>query len=402
MISPDQLRAAGDTLFNDTVRVRRHLHRNPELSFREERTASFICEELDSAGIPYEAGIGGHGVVATIEGAVDEQRGRVIALRADIDALPIDELNDASYRSAKPGVMHACGHDAHTASLLTAGRILHQVRPELPGVFKLIFQPAEEKAPGGAVQMIRDGVLENPGVQSVIGQHVNPEIPAGKVGFRSGLFMGSVDDLYITIRGKGGHAAKPHLCIDPVAVAASLITTLQQVVSRNADPTHPTVLTFGYINGAGSNNIIPDTVEIAGTMRTFDPLWRDTAVERIRTTTREHVASLGARAEIRMERGYPSLSNDPAVTARARDRAAAFLGEENVVELPPALWGEDFAYYALERPACFYNLGVRNESRGIVNPVHSPGFDVDEEALAIGPPLMAWIALGELTADAPD
>ena len=331
-------------------------------------------------------------MVALIEGSGS----RTVALRADIDALAVHEMNGADYCSQIPGVMHACGHDAHTASLLTAGRILQGLRSELPGSVKLIFQPAEEKAPGGAAAMIADGVLENPAVVSIIGQHVNPELPVGMVGFRPGLFMGSCDDVYITVHGKGGHAAKPHQGIDPVAIASTLIVALQQIISRNSDPIAPSVLSFGYINGAGTANIIPDTVDLAGTFRTFDPQWREDAVQRIERTARELVHSLGAEAEIRMTRGYPSLSNDPATTDQARGRAIEYLGEDKVVDLPPALWGEDFAYYAQARPACFYNLGVGNESRGIVHPVHSQHFDLDENALLVGPGLLAWIALGQL------
>jgi len=392
MITHAQIHDAAADLQASAVEARRHLHRNPELSFEEAETARFISNELESAGISHRTGVGGHGIIAMIEGTGD----RTVALRADIDGLAIEEMNEVEYRSQKPGVMHACGHDGHTASLLTAGKILHGLGPELPGKVKLFFQPAEERAPGGAAAMIADGVLENPVVESVIGQHVNPELPVGTVGFRPGLLMGSVDDVYITVHGQGGHAAKPHQGVDPVTIASTLVVALQQIVSRNSDPIAPSVLSFGYINGAGSANIIPNTVELAGTFRTFDTGWRDDAVKRIEQTASELVHSLGARAEIRMVRGYPSLSNDPAVTERARLQAIAYLGEEKVVELPPALWAEDFAYYAQVRPSCFYNLGVRNAARGITHPVHSPQFDLDEDALVVGAGLLAWIALGEL------
>ena len=392
MITSARIHDAAAELHASAVEIRRHLHRNPELSFEENETARFISGELERAGISYETGVGGRGVVALIEGDGD----RTVALRADMDALAIHEMNEAEYCSQVPGVMHACGHDGHTANLLTAGKILQGLDPELPGNVKLIFQPAEERAPGGASAMIADGALENPAVESVIGQHVNPELPVGTVGFRPGLFMGSVDDVYITVHGQGGHAAKPHQGVDPVAIASTLVVALQQIVSRNSDPITPSVLSFGYINGAGTANIIPNTVELAGTFRTFDPKWRDDAVARIEQTARELVHSLGGRAEIRMTRGYPSLSNDPALTERARLRAIQYVGEDKVVDLPPALWGEDFAYYAQMRPACFYNLGVRNESRGITHPVHSPRFDLDEDALVLGAGLLAWVAIGEL------
>ena len=392
MITTARIHDAAAELHTSAVKIRRHIHRNPELSFEESETARFISGELESAAISHTTGVGGHGIVAMIEGS----GARTVALRADMDALAIHEMNEVEYRSQIPGVMHACGHDGHAAILLTAGRILQGLGPDLPGKVKLIFQPAEERAPGGASAMIADGVLENPAVESVIGQHVNPELPVGTVGFRPGLLMGSVDDVYITVRGRGGHAAKPHQGVDPVAIASTLVVALQQIVSRNSDPIAPSVLSFGYINGAGTANIIPDTVELAGTFRTFDPQWRDVATERIEQTARELVHSLGGRAEIRITRGYPSLFNDPTVTERARLRAVQYLGKDNVVELEPALWGEDFAYFAQARPACFYNLGVQNESRGIIYPVHSPRFDMDEDALVIGAGLLAWVALGEL------
>ena len=392
MITAAQIHDAAAEFHASAVETRRHLHRHPELSFEESETARFISGELESAGISHKTGVGGHGIVAMIEGTGE----RTVALRADMDALAIQEMNETEYCSQVPGVMHACGHDGHAASLLTAGRILRGLGPELSGNVKLIFQPAEERAPGGASAMIADGVLENPPVESVIGQHVNPELPVGTVGFRPGLLMGSVDDVYITVHGSGGHAAKPHQGVDPVAIASTLVVALQQIVSRNSDPIVPSVLSFGYINGAGTANIIPDIVELAGTFRTFDPQWRDVAVKRIEQTARELVHSLGGRAEIRIARGYPSLSNDSAVTERARLRAIQYVGEDKVVDLPPALWGEDFAYFANARPSCFYNLGVRNESRGITHPVHSPQFDLDEDALVLGAGLLVWIALGEL------
>lgn len=392
MIEAARIHDAAAEIHEHTIEARRHLHRNPELSFEEGATARFISGELERAGIHHRTAVGGHGVVAVIEGSGS----RAVGLRADMDALAIQELNEVEYCSRVPGVMHACGHDAHTASLLGAASILHGLGPELKGTVKLVFQPAEERAPGGAAAMIADGVLENPRVETIAGQHVNPEIPVGSVGFKSGLFMGSCDDVYITVHGRGGHAAKPHLGVDPIAIASTLVVSLQQLVSRNADPISPSVLSFGYIHGPGTNNIVPDTVELAGTFRTFDPEWREEAVKRIEKTAIELVGSLGARAEVRIARGYPSLSNDPATTEHARARAVDYLGPDSVVDLPPALWGEDFAYFSQAVPACFYNLGVRNDSRGIIHPVHSPRFDLDEDALRVGSGLLAWIAVGQL------
>ncbi|MFW5741902.1 MAG: M20 metallopeptidase family protein [Spirochaetota bacterium] len=398
MITAETVRRLADELYDDTVRVRRTIHRTPELSFDEERTAAFVADELSQAGIPYTCGIGGHGVVATIAGdaAFDRAGAPVVALRADMDALPIGEENDHGFCSTVEGVMHACGHDGHTASLLTTGRILARLRGALSGTVRLIFQPAEERAPGGAQAMIGDGALESPRVQSVFGQHVNPDLPVGTVGFNPGLFMASADDLAITVRGRGGHAAKPHDAVDPIAIASQLIVTLQQVVSRFANPITPSVLTFGRFVAEGAINVIPETAELAGTFRTVDERWRDRALAEIEAISRDLVASLGATAQVEILRGYPPVVNDADATTLARERAVEYLGEGRVVDLPPAMWAEDFAYFAKERPACFYNLGVRNESRGIVHPVHSSRFDLDEEALRVGSGLMAWIALGAL------
>jgi amidohydrolase len=411
MISPERIREHADALFDEAIRIRRHLHAHPELSFQETATSAFVSEELSRAGIAHTTGVGGNGIVATIgdssqavagdqEAARSADRnttaGPVVALRADMDALPIEEATTHHFPSTLNGVMHACGHDAHTTCLLIAARILAARADELAGTVKLIFQPAEERAPGGARSMVEAGALENPHVDSVFGQHVNTELPVGSVGFNPGLFMASADELYITIHGRGGHAAKPHQDIDPVVIASNLVVTLQQIVSRNADPTVPSVLSFGRMIGAGAANVIPDTVELAGTFRTVDDRWREQALKRIEQTTRTLVGALGGEADVRIVRGYPPVVNDPHVTAGARQLAVDYLGDEYVVDLPPAMWSEDFAYFGAERPSCFYNLGVRNDGRGIVHPVHTARFDIDEEALRVGSGLMAWIAAGSL------
>lgn len=398
MIPAETIRRLADELHEDTIRVRRTIHRTPELSFNEERTAAFVADELSRAGIPFTPNIGGRGVVATIEGAAAPSGGDapVVALRADMDALPIHEENEHGFCSTVDGVMHACGHDGHTASLLAAGKILVRLRETLPGTVRLVFQPAEERAPGGAQAMIRDGALDSPRVGSVFGQHVNPDLPAGTVGFNPGLFMASTDDVVITVTGRGGHAAKPHDAIDPIAIASQLVVTLQQVVSRSANPVTPSVLTFGRFIADGAINVIPETASLAGTFRTVDETWREQALEQIERISRDLVASLGGTAEVEILRGYPPVVNDAGATALARERAVEYLGDDRVVDLPPAMWAEDFAYFARERPACFYNLGVRNEDRGIVHPVHSSRFDLDEESLRVGSGLMAWITVGAL------
>lgn len=337
----------------EVVRIRRHLHRFPELSFKETETARFVCQALDTLGIPYQPGIGGNGISALIEGLEPERN--TIALRADMDALPIQEENETPYVSANPGVMHACGHDVHTASLLGAAAILNALKGQFKGTVKLIFQPGEELLPGGASLMIREGVLENPRPSGVFGQHVHPPLEAGKVGFRPGKYMASADELYVTIRGRGGHGALPHECVDPVLISAHVITALQQIVSRNANPIIPSVLTFGKIESAGGwTNIIPDSVELTGTFRTLDETWRFEAHQRMQRIAEGIAESMGGSCDFRIVVGYPFLYNDELLTARAKSWAIDFLGADKVVDLPLRLSSEDFAFYSQELPSCFY------------------------------------------------
>ena len=394
MVTPELVHERVEAHHPRTVEIRRHLHANPELSFAETETARFVADELDSLGIETVRGVGGNGVVGLIHGKSSDGRSGTRALRADMDALPIEEVTGRPYGSQHPGVMHACGHDGHTASLLTAAAVLADLRAELSGTVKLLFQPAEERVPGGAQAMIADGALQSPEVGVVFGQHVNTELPAGTVGFNPGLSMASADEIYVTVTGRGGHAAKPHQGRDPIAIASTLIVSLQQLVSRNADPTVPSVLTFGRIIGNGAANVIPDSVELDGTFRTVNEEWRAEALAAIESTARAICTGLGAEVSVTIKRGYPALVNDARTVAFARERATAYLGADRVVDLPTAMWAEDFAYFAQNRPACFYNLGVRNESAGIVHPVHTARFDLDEDALRVGAGLLAWIALG--------
>lgn len=380
----------------EIIATRRHIHANPELSFQEENTAKFIAQRLDELGLSYQKGVGGHGLVVLIEG--QNPQSKVVALRADMDALPITELNEVPYKSTRPGVMHACGHDAHSASLLGAAKILSQCREQFEGTLKLIFQPAEEKTPGGASLMIKDGVLQNPAPAGIIGQHVMPLLPAGKVGFREGMYMASADEIYITIKGKGGHGAMPELAIDPVLVSAHIIIALQQVVSRNANPKIPSVLTIGKVIAQGANNVIPNEVKLDGTFRTLDEKWRYEAHKKIKKIVIGVAESMGAVADIFIDVGYPFLKNDPELTRRCRAAAEAYMGHENVVDLDLWMAAEDFAWYTHQVPGCFYRLGTRNEERGIVHGVHTPLFDIEEDALETGAGLMAWIAVNELAA----
>ncbi|MBM3918239.1 MAG: amidohydrolase [Sphingomonadales bacterium] len=381
-------------LFAQVVRHRRHLHKNPELSYEEAQTASYVADRLDELGLAFTRGVGGHGLVAHIKGRNPDRA--LVALRADMDALPIHEENEVEYRSERPGIMHACGHDAHTASLLGVAGILSRITDAFEGTVRLIFQPSEERLPGGASLMIRDGVLQNPVPSAVVGQHVMPLIPAGKVGFRSGMYMASADELRLVFKGKGGHAAQPHQNIDPVMACAQTLVALQQVVSRHAHPATPSVLSFGRINSEGTYNVIPDEVEVLGTFRTLEEQWRYRAHELIRQVAEGTAAALGARCEVHINVGYPCLNNHPKLTDRLRKAACSYLGEENVMDLDLWMAAEDFAYYGQHTDACFYRLGTRNEEKGIIAPVHTPRFDIDEEALRIGSGLMSWLALQQL------
>ena len=379
---------------HDTVAVRRHLHAHPELSYQEFNTVAYVVEVLKAAGIDQLTPMATTGLVAEIRGKNPTLK--TIALRADMDALPITEANDVSYKSKNTGVMHACGHDVHTSSLLGTARILHQLRDSFEGTVRFIFQPGEEKNPGGASYMIRDGALQNPVPSAILGQHVFPLLPAGKIGFREGMYMASADEIYLKVIGKGGHGAAPDLCIDPIVITSHIIVAMQQIISRNANPRQPTVLTFGNIIGHGATNIIPNEVNVAGTFRAMNEEWRESALARIKRLAEGMAESMGGRCEVDISRGYPYLENNPLLTRRIKNYAEAYVGKENVVDIDISLGAEDFSYYSQIVPASFYRLGTSNASKGINSYVHTPTFDIDEEALAIGPGLMAWMAVQEL------
>jgi amidohydrolase len=390
----DRIKSLAQAYKQEVIDLRRHLHSHPELSFQEFQTAAFVAEKLKAIGITEIESKATTGWSALIKGKNPEKK--VVALRADMDALPIIEANEVPYKSQNPGVMHACGHDAHTASLLGAAKILHEVRDQFEGTIKLIFQPGEEIIPGGASLMIKDKVLENPRPQYILGQHVMPMIPAGKVGFRSGLYMASADELYLTIKGKGGHGAMPETFIDPVLISAHLLVALQQIVSRVANPKIPSVLSFGRVEALGATNIIPNEVKIQGTFRTLDEVWRAKAHEKMRQIAEGIVEGMGGQLDFEIRKGYPFLKNNPELTARSVAAAQTYLGAENVLDLDIWMAAEDFAYFSQEIDGCFYRLGTRNEARGITSGVHTPTFDIEEEALEIGAGLMAWLAVSEL------
>lgn len=378
----------------EVVRWRRHLHANPELSYEEYNTAKFVAKTLREIGLTPTEGVAGTGLVVLIEGKNSSKK--TVALRADMDALPITEANTVEYKSKNPGVMHACGHDVHTASLLGTAKILQTLKGQFEGTVKFIFQPGEEKNPGGASYMIRDGALENPKPASIIGQHVMPLLPVGKIGFREGMYMASSDEIYLKVIGKGGHAAAPELTVDPIVIASHIIIALQQIISRNASPKQPTVLSFGKINAAGATNIIPNEVNIAGTFRALNEVWRKEALTKITKMAEGIAESMGGRCEVDISHGYPYLENNIELTQNIRQAAVEYVGKENVVDIDLTLGSEDFAYYSHVVPASFYRLGTRNEAKQITSYVHTPTFNIDEDALAIGPGLMAWMAIREL------
>lgn len=379
------------SIHSDLIGIRRHIHANPELSYQEYDTMNFVASELDKLNILYTKGVAETGLVALIEGKNPQKK--CIALRADMDALPILEANNIDYKSKNEGVMHACGHDVHTTCLLGAAHILVQQKDNFEGTIKLIFQPGEEKSPGGASLMIAAGALENPKPEAIFGLHVYPQLPAGTVGFRSGQYMASADEIYITVKGKGGHAALPQQTVDPIAVTAMIITGLQQLVSRKSNPLSPTVLTFGKIQGGATTNVIPDTVELMGTLRTFDETWRREAIEHIKTITTHIAQAYGAEAIIHIPDGYPSLFNDPQTTEMAKIFAQEFLGNENVYDLEMRMGAEDFSFYTLHTKGCFFRIGTNRNNEEFTLPVHNAHFNIDEEALKTGVGTMSYIAL---------
>lgn len=389
---------AARELLPRVITIRRHLHAHPELSFKEFNTAAFVADELEALGIPFVK-MTETGIVALIEGK--KPASKIIALRGDLDALPIAEKNEVPYKSINEGVMHACGHDVHASSLIGVAHILKKLSDSFEGTVKLIFQPGEEKAPGGASLMIKAGVLENPKPVSIFAQHVFPNLPAGKVGFRSGMYMASTDELYMTVKGKGGHAAMPADYVNPVLIASTIIAALHQffmdekTMLRSAAE-HPTVLAFGKIVGMGATNVIPDQVLVEGTFRTMNEEWRTKAHAFLIKTAQAVARDMGGDCEFRVENGYPFLVNDPAVTARARAAAEDYLGKENVVELEKRMTAEDFAFFSQKMPACFYRLGTASPDGKFTAGVHTPVFDIDEKALETGMGLMAWLAIDAL------
>ena len=375
---------------DEFISFRHHIHSHPELSFHEFETAKFISSLLTSWEIQHQTGLAGTGIVALLEGK--NPSSRVLALRADMDALPILEQNNVPYKSTHDGVMHACGHDVHSTCLLGTAKILQQTRDEWEGTVKLIFQPGEEKHPGGASLLIKEGVLENPKPQAIFGLHVYPHLPYGKVGYRAGQYMASADEIYITVKGKGGHAALPHQTIDPIIISANLLTSLQTIISRSCNPLQPSVLSFGQIHGGNAGNVIPNEVKIEGTLRCMDETWRAKAHELIKKHTLELCRAMGGDAEVEIPMGYPSLFNNPEATTRVKHLAEQALGEENVVELDLRMAAEDFSFYTHQVPGCFFRIGTSFEDK-FTFPVHNAQFDIYEKSIAIGVRMFCEIAM---------
>lgn len=372
---------------------REHIHRFPELSFNEFKTMEYVAEQLTALQIPFEQGVATTGIVAVIRGRQHHEKDPHIGLRSELDALPILEQTNVAYASTHDGIMHACGHDVHTAILLGVAEILNEVKDQLKKPVALIFQPGEEKNPGGASIMVAAGILTNPIIDEMYALHVFPEMEAGKLGFKEGLYMASCDEIYITIHGKGGHGATPHQTIDPITIGAQLVVGLQQIVSRKCDPKIPCVLSFGHFEALGATNIIPETALLKGTFRTMDEAWRAEALALIENNVRLTCESFGATVTLEISKGYPYLENNPELTKKMREKAMLHFGEQAVEELPIRLTSEDFSFYAQEIPVCFFRLGVRNEKDGIVFGVHHPKFNIDNKALTVGVEAMCLAAM---------
>lgn len=384
----EKIKSLASTYSGNFIDVRRHLHANPELSYQEFKTSQYIQERLKEYGITHKV-MAETGVIGLIEGK--NPSSRIIALRADIDALPIQEQNDIAYKSTNAGVMHACGHDVHTTILLGAAKILNELKSEWEGTVKLIFQPGEERNPGGASILIKEGVLKDPAPSAIFGLHVHPTLPVGKFSFRPGKVMASADEIYITVRGKGGHAAAPHLTVDTILVASHIVIALQQVISRNNDPFSPSVLSICSVQGGHTTNVIPSEVKLMGTLRALDENWRKKAHELIRKITTATAESMGASVDLHIDIGYPAVINNEKLSNDARKLAEELMGDENIETTEMRMGAEDFGYYSQVIPGCFYRLGVGNVAKGITATVHTPLFNIDEEAIKYGMEMMSWL-----------
>ncbi|CAA9550945.1 MAG: N-acetyl-L,L-diaminopimelate deacetylase homolog [uncultured Thermomicrobiales bacterium] len=385
VVADARLRDAVDEILPGVVADRRHLHEHPELGFQEVETARFVAGRLAALGVEdVRTGIAKTGTTALVRGTGDGPgAGKTLLIRADMDALPIQEENEVDYRSKHDGVMHACGHDAHTAMLLGTARLLMERRDRFAGTVKLLFQPAEE-GPGGAKPMIDAGVLDDPKVDAALGLHIAQEQPLGTIGVRPGPAMAASDGFTVTIRGKGGHGARPQSTVDPVAIGAQIVVALQTVVSRETNPITPAVVTVGAFRAGQAANVIPDTAELRATVRSFDQGERERLAERLEALVRGIATAMRAEVDFAYRFGYPPTVNDPAMTAIVRAAATETVGAERVLEPDPIMGAEDMSYFLERVPGCFFFVGSRNPDRGLVWGHHHPRFDFDEEALGTG------------------
>lgn len=384
------IREAG-ALLPVVVEIRRHLHMHPELSYSEYETSAYISRLLTSLGIEHYTGVAGTGIVGVIRGE-QHSGGLTLGLRADMDALPVSECTDAGYKSRNEGVMHACGHDAHVAMLIGTATLLMKMRKELRGTVLLVFQPGEEKAPGGARLMIETGIFDSYKPDFFLAQHVLPEMPAGTLGFNAGPSMASCDEIYITVRGKGGHAAQPSKYTDQIYIASELVIALKDTIALLGKDHEPTILGIGNISGKGATNIIPETVEMACTFRAFDEQWRARAKETIRQVADNIASGRQVKIEVNIVEGYPVLINNPVLTERARHLCVSLAGEDKVLEVPVRMGSEDFSFFSEKYPSCLFRLGV-SIAGGEAKTLHTPSFDLDENAMATGVAGMTWLAM---------
>lgn len=389
MITKEKIMQLSDEIYDEIISIRRHIHQYPELAFNEYKTADYIIEQLKKLNISIIKRFANTGICAILEG--NNPNGKTIAFRSELDALPIFEKIQSNFTSQHPGIMHACGHDIHMACLLGIAKIMSKLRSHFNGKIMFIFQPSEEVLPGGAIQMIKEGIFNEIKPDYLISQHVAPEIETGKIGIKSGMMMASVDELFITIKGKGGHAAIPNKITDTIYIASQVIISLQQITSRLANPIIPTVLSFGKISAEGATNIIPDEVKIAGTFRTTDEKWRQDALQKITEITHSIAKTYGGDAEIIIQKGYPALFNNTELTEKIKKISSSFLGEKNILKLKKEMIAEDFSYFTEIIPSCMLRLGIKQNNKQPTNNLHSPSFNPDEKSILIGCGLMSWI-----------
>lgn len=391
----NKIKELSNDLFDTIIAYRRHIHKNPELSYNEYKTSKFICSVLDKNKIKYKQGFVKTGIVAKIQSTKNYNK-KIIAIRADIDALPITENNTHNFVSQNKGVMHACGHDVHTANLLGVGIILNTLRDKFEGTVYLIFQPAEEKLPGGAKLMLEENIFGTNKPDAILALHVQPTLKAGSVGFKAGEYMASTDEIYLTVKGKGGHAAMPHQINDTILATSNIIVNLQSIVSRFVPASIPTVISFGKIIANGATNIIPDEVKVEGTMRTMSEIWRKKIHKEINNIAKNVAKSHNTTCDVKIIKGYPVLKNNIELTKKCKKLSQEYLGKKQVKDLDIRMTAEDFAYFSQKYPSVLFRLGTSNNNKNTQNPLHSSNFNIDEKALKTSVGLISWLSVSIL------